>query len=84
LFLAQRMKSFTYTLSDELSNELSRVAAELNTPHSVLVHNALRMYFTHLKREAYQNSFIAMTHDQDILTMAEEGMQGYAIQLLNS
>jgi hypothetical protein len=75
------MTTFTSTLPDELFKEWSEVASQLNLPKNKLVENALRIYLTQLKKAAYAKSYSRMAHDKDVLTLVEEGMAEYFVQL---
>lgn len=75
------MATFTSTLPDELLRLLSEKAKALSQPKNRLIENALRLYLEHLEKAEYIKSFKQAASDDEILSIAEEGMSGYLDQL---
>ena len=75
------MATFTSTLPDELLQRLADYAKKLSLPKNKLMENALNLYLEHLKRAEYVKSYRAAAHDEDILAVAEEGMDTYLKQI---
>ena len=75
------MATFTSTLPDDLLKRLAEKAKALSLPKNRLIETALRLYLEHLDRAEYRKSYKKASEDEDILTVAEEGMQDYLKQL---
>ena len=75
------MATFTSTLPDDLLKLLAEKANALSLPKNKLMENALRLYLQHLEKAEYIKSYKQMAADQDILAIAEEGMEDYLRQL---
>lgn len=75
------MATFTSTLPDDLLKHLAEKAKALSLPKNKLIETALRLYLEHLDRAEYRKSYKKASEDEDILTVAEEGMQDYLKQL---
>ncbi|WKZ58991.1 MAG: ribbon-helix-helix domain-containing protein [Cyclobacteriaceae bacterium] len=75
------MATFTSTLPESLLKQLSEKAKLLSVPKNKLIENALRLYLEHLEKAEYVKSYKRAATDQDILTIAEEGMEDYLRQL---
>jgi predicted transcriptional regulator len=75
------MVTFTSTIPDDLSRQLSEKARALSLPKNKLIENALRLYIEHLERAEYIRSYKQASKDTDILLIAEEGMADYLKQL---
>jgi len=75
------MSVFTSTLPDDLLKQLSDQAAKLSTPKNKLIEKALRIYLDQLNRAEYVRSYKQMAADEDLMRMAEEGMEDYMKQL---
>lgn len=75
------MTTFTTTLPDDLLRLLSEKANSLSLPRNKLIEAALRLYLEHLDRAEYIKSYKMASEDEDILSVAEEGMQDYLKQL---
>jgi len=71
------MTTFTSSLPDDLLNQLSKKAKELNIPKNKLIEKALSIYLDQLNRAAYVKSYKKMAEDTDLLDIAEEGMTDY-------
>lgn len=75
------MATFTSTLPDELLQRLADYAKKLSLPKNKLMENALDLYLEHLKRAEYIKSYTQAAQDEDILLVAEEGMDSYLKQI---
>ncbi len=75
------MATFTSTLPDDLLQRLSEKATAMELPKNRLLEIALRLYLEHLDKAEYIKSYKAAAQDDDILTVAEEGMAEYLKQL---
>lgn len=75
------MTTFTSTLPDQLLQRLSVRAEAMDVPKNKLIEIALRLYLEHLERAEYIKSYRQASGDQDILSIAEEGMTDYLKQL---
>jgi hypothetical protein len=76
------MATFTSTLPDDLLRLLTEKANALSMPKNRLIENALRLYLEHLEKAEYARSYKQAAGDQDILQIAEEGMEDYLNQLI--
>jgi predicted transcriptional regulator len=75
------MTTITTSLPDELVQKLSDYAKSMGVPKNKLIEKALSLYLDHMKRAAYVKSYKTAAEDEDILTLAEEGMHAYLKQL---
>lgn len=75
------MATFTSTLPDALLKRLAEKATALSMPKNKLLENALRLYLEHLERAEYVKSYQQAAKDEDVLLLAEEGLQEYLKQL---
>ena len=75
------MATFTSTLPDDLLQRLADYAQKLSLPKNKLMENALKLYLEHLKRAEYIKSYKLAAQDEDILALAEEGMDSYLKQI---
>ncbi|HMQ01023.1 MAG TPA: ribbon-helix-helix domain-containing protein [Cyclobacteriaceae bacterium] len=75
------MSTFTSTLPEDLLQKLSEKAKALSLPKNKLIENALRLYLEHLEKAEYIKSYKKATEDDDIISIAEEGMVDYLKQL---
>lgn len=75
------MATFTSSLPDDLLQLLAKKAKELNLPKNKIIENALTIYLDQLNRAAYVKSYRNMAKDEDVMAIAEEGMEDYMQQL---
>ena len=75
------MSTFTSTLPDDLLLLLNEKAKQLSLPKNKLIEKALRIYLDQLNRAEYIRSYKQLSEDEDILSIAEEGMAEYFKQL---
>ena len=71
------MTTFTSSLPDELLEKLSNFAKELQLPKNKLIEKALELYLEQIEKANYIKSYKQASDDEDILMVAEEGMQYY-------
>jgi hypothetical protein len=60
---------------------LTEMAAKLKLPKNRLIEKALRIYLDQLNKAEYITSYKTSVDDQDILIIAEEGMEDYFKQI---
>ncbi len=75
------MTTFTSTLPDDLMILLTEKAKALKLPKNKLIEKALKIYLDQLTKAEYVKSYKSAVDDEDILTMAEEGMEEYFKQI---
>ena len=75
------MSVFTSTLPDDLLKLLSEKASKLSVPKNKLIERALRIYLDQLNRAEYVKSYKQASEDNDLMLLAEEGMEEYLKQL---
>jgi Ribbon-helix-helix domain len=75
------MSTFTSTLPDDLLQSLRERADQLAIPMNKLIEKALKIYLDQLNRAEYVKSYKVAAKDQDIMAIAEEGMEEYLKQL---
>jgi len=75
------MATFTSTLPDKILQKLSEKAKKLSLPKNKIIERALTIYLDQLNKAEYIKSYQQATNDDDILTIAEEGMEDYFKQL---
>ena len=57
--------------------KLSTLAKELQLPKNRLIENALELYLEQVEKASYIKSYKQAATDEDILIVAEEGLQDY-------
>ena len=75
------MATFTSSLPDQLLQRLSNLAKELQLPKNRLMEKALELYLEQLEKASYIKSYKQASSDEDILMVAEEGLQDYFNQV---
>ncbi|MAY83852.1 MAG: CopG family transcriptional regulator [Flavobacteriales bacterium] len=75
------MTTYTSSLPDELFEQLDQKAKELKVPKNQLIEKALSIYLNQFKRLEYIRSYKRMKGDEDLIQLAEEGMQNYLKRL---
>ena len=68
---------FTSTLPPGLLKELDVVSKEFGLPKNKILEKALTAYFEKIKRAEYIHSFRRAAGDQEVINMAEEGLEDY-------
>lgn len=76
------MTTFTSSLPDELIQKLNKVAQKLSLPKNKIIEKALTLYLEQISKAEYTKSYKQMNDDEDILQIAEEGMQDYYKQII--
>ena len=77
------MKTFTSTLPDDILVRLNNMARKLSMPKNKIIEKALQIYLDQLTRAEYIKSYNQAGNDDDVLNIAEEGMEDYLKQLGN-
>ncbi len=75
------MATFTSTLPDNILQELSEKAKKLSLPMNKVIERALSIYLDQLNKAEYINSYKRAANDDNIISIAEEGMEEYLQQL---
>ena len=75
------MAVFTSTLPEDLLQLLKEKAELLSVPKNKLIEKALRLYLDQITKAEYAQSYRQAQSDEDILSIAEEGMEDYFRQL---
>jgi len=73
------MKAMNYTssLPEELIEMLDTYARKFKMPKNRIMEQALRAYFEKLKKAEYAHSFRRAAGDEEMNSMAEEGLDDY-------
>jgi hypothetical protein len=77
------MITFTSSIPEDLMQVLNLKAEQLKMPKNKLIEKALRIYMEHLERAEYIKSYKKADQDDEIMSIAEEGMAEYLKQLEN-
>ena len=75
------MTTYTSTLPDRLFEKLSETATKLSIPKNKIIENALTVYLEQIKRMEYIKSFKKAYKNEEMLSIAAEGMTEYLKQL---
>lgn len=75
------MGTFTSSLPNSLLARLSDAAHELKLPKNKLIERALDIYLDQLNRAQYAASYDQAGKDAEVMSIAEEGMAEYMIQV---
>ena len=75
------MATYTSTLPDEILQQLSVKAKKLSIPKNKIIERALSIYLDQLNKAEYIQSYKLAAKDDDIFSIAEEGMEDYFNQL---
>jgi predicted transcriptional regulator len=67
----------TTSLPDEMVLMLSTYAEKFNVPKNKILEEALKLYFDRLKKAEYTHSFRKAATDQEMQSLAEEGLADY-------
>ena len=71
------------TLPEDLMKQLHEYAGKLGIPQNKILENALSLYLGKLKQLEFAQSFSRANRDEDLLTLAEEGLGDYLNSLNN-
>ena len=74
------MATFTSSLPDDVLKSLHEYSEKLSLPKNNLIEKALRLYLEHLRRSEYIKSYKEAGQDEEIMEIAEEGMETYLKQ----
>jgi predicted transcriptional regulator len=69
--------NFTSSLPAETLNQLDLYAKKLRMPKNRVIEKALNAYFERLKKAEYELSFKKAAKDEEMLSLAEEGLEDY-------
>jgi len=69
--------NFTSSLPSDLLQTLDSYAQKFKVPKNRIMEQALSAYFERLKEAEYQRSFKKAAGDQEMIKMAEEGLEDY-------
>lgn len=75
------MKTFTSTLPEELLQKLNEASKKLSMPKNKIIEKSLTIYLDQINKAEYLKSYKKMSQDQDVLSLAEEGMEEYLNEL---
>jgi predicted transcriptional regulator len=75
------MTTFTSTLPEEIFKKLNEMSTKLSIPKNKIIEKALKIYLDQLARAEYVKSYKQAAGDEDIIAIAEEGMEDYLKQL---
>ncbi len=75
------MTTFTSSLPEDLLGKLHKMAKKLSVPKNTIIEKALEIYLDQLTRAEYVRSYEQAGMDEDVMIMAEEGMEDYLEQL---
>lgn len=75
------MANYTSSLPDSVLSKLNEVAQTLKVPKNQIIERALNKYLTEVERQLYIRSFKQLAGDEDLLKLAEEGMDEYFMAL---
>ena len=75
------MGTFTSSLPDDLLKLLSEKAKQMAVPKNKLIEISLRLYLEQMEKAEFIQSYSNAAEDEDILLVAEEGMEDYLNQL---
>ncbi|MHA6281258.1 ribbon-helix-helix domain-containing protein [Salinimicrobium sp. CAU 1759] len=77
------MGTFTSSLPQDLLDKLNSEAKKRGVAKNRLIEKALRIYLDQLNRAEYARSYSKAGKDQEIMAIAEEGMEAYLQDLKN-
>lgn len=75
------MATFTSTLPDDILKRLNETAQRFSLPKNKIIEKALQIYLDQLSRAEYIKSYKQAASDENVLEIAEEGMEEYLKQL---
>jgi predicted transcriptional regulator len=71
------MANYTSSLPDSVLSRLNELAQTLKVPKNQIIERALNKYLTEVEKQLYIRSFKQLAGDEDMLKLAEEGMDDY-------
>jgi len=69
--------NFTSSLPTDLLQQLDSYAQKFKIPKNRIMEQALRAYFEKLKQAEYTHSFRRAAQDEQMISLAEEGLEDY-------
>lgn len=75
------MATFTSSLPEKTLDQLSAMAQQLNMPKNQIIYEALTRYFFEKEQQQYIDSFKRMAGDEEMMKLAEMGLDDYLDQL---
>ena len=69
--------NYTSTLPKDLIEMLDQYAGKFSIPKNRIIEKALLAYFDQIKKAEYAHSFRKAAGNEEMLTMAEEGIEDY-------
>lgn len=69
--------NFTSSLPIETLDQLDLYARKLRIPKNRIIEKALNAYFERLKKAEYELSFKKAANDEEMLSLAEKGLDDY-------
>lgn len=75
------MTTFTSSLPNDLLQKLDAIAKQYGMAKNKIIEKALQIYLDQLNRAEYARSYKLAGQDQDIMAVAEEGMEAYLTNL---
>jgi predicted transcriptional regulator len=69
--------NFTSSLPTETLDQLDLYARKLRIPKNRVIEQALNAYFDRLKKAEYELSFKKAANDEELFSLAEEGLDDY-------
>lgn len=71
------MTTFTSSLPEDILEKLAEKSQQLATPKNKIIERALRIYIDQIEKAEYIRSYKKASEDQDLMMVAEEGMNDY-------
>jgi metal-responsive CopG/Arc/MetJ family transcriptional regulator len=81
MFYKYGMTTFTSSLPDDLLRKLDGCAKQYGLAKNKIIEKALQIYLDQLNRAEYVKSYKLAGQDQDIMAVAEEGIENYFLKL---
>jgi predicted transcriptional regulator len=75
------MTTFTSSLPDQVLEKLNEIAITLKVPKNQIIERALTRYLEQIERQMYIRSYKNIASDEEIMSIAEEGLQSYNDEL---
>ncbi|HET8752792.1 MAG TPA: ribbon-helix-helix domain-containing protein [Salinimicrobium sp.] len=75
------MATFTSSLPNDLLQQLDNISKQYGVAKNKIIEKALQIYLDQLNRAEYAKSYKMAGEDQDIMAIAEEGMEAYLINV---
>lgn len=75
------MVTFTSSLPNKTIDQLAELSKKLGVPKNQLINEALTGYFHEIERRQYEASFERVALDDEMIEMAELGLEDYVDQL---